>query len=152
MGPRSVRYHIRVRVAGLPGSIFCRRLVSRRYASWAGHLRAGDVSRLADRFPKTPPSAFIRHSRLQSRREIPSQALSGQHIMKMKTKSGRLTPYALACGYVERRSSGSVETELWREHEVYHVRQHDHGEHRRVMWESFRLLADARRRFDEAKS
>jgi len=73
---------------------------------------------------------------------------------KFKTKKGRLTPYALACGYIEEKNViGSEETNVTLWHEggpYYHVRAHDRAEHKRLFWESFEKLTDARRCFDRA--
>jgi hypothetical protein len=70
---------------------------------------------------------------------------------KFRTKAGRLTPYALACGYVERKSVDNVETTLWHEGgPVFHVRKHDFNVHSRIFWESFPKLSDARKCFDKA--
>jgi hypothetical protein len=61
-----------------------------------------------------------------------------------KTKSGQLTPYALACGYIEQVEENEVRTTLWKEG-CYHVRQHDFKEKGRIFWDSFTKLTDARR-------
>lgn len=67
------------------------------------------------------------------------------------TKRGRLTRYGLACGYIERKRIGQVETTLWMEHGCLHVRQHDFGASQRVFWDSFdKDLTKARRRFTNA--
>src|SRR5262245_30259096 len=63
---------------------------------------------------------------------------------------GRLTAYALACGYVESKDIGQVNVALWQEHVVFHVRAHDRGTGRRVFWESFRTMTEARRLYDRA--
>ena len=49
---------------------------------------------------------------------------------QFKTKTGRLTVYALACGYVERseRDNGN-RVSLSREGSLYHVRGFRDGEH-----------------------
>lgn len=65
------------------------------------------------------------------------------------TKAGRLTRYALECGYVEQAEHNSIQTTLWRSHGAYHVRQHEYGGRGRITWESFRSLAAARRRYDD---
>lgn len=70
----------------------------------------------------------------------------------LKTKAGRLTHYALACGYVEAHEAHGIQTMLWLEHSVYHVRRHDFNEHRRICWESFGSLTAARKYFDEVKN
>jgi hypothetical protein len=66
------------------------------------------------------------------------------------TATGRLTAYALACGYLERHEQDGVRTTLWAEHGVYHVRQHDVRTNRRMFWGSFTTITDARRRYDIA--
>lgn len=68
------------------------------------------------------------------------------------TKDGRLTPYALACGYMEEKYYGSVQVTLLYRHSVYHVRAYDHEKKVRRFWETFRTLTEARRyyRFAEA--
>jgi hypothetical protein len=83
---------------------------------------------------------------------------------KFYTKSGRLTAYAFACGYVEgdetvatpTNDRDGVTTELWKDG-AYQVRQNDwrHGAFRpdtghRVLWEGFHTLPEARARYDAA--
>ncbi len=61
------------------------------------------------------------------------------------TASGTLTPYAFACGYIERRG-GMV---LGKEHGTYHVKGSHNGQR---VWESCGKLGEARaffRRFPE---
>jgi hypothetical protein len=66
-----------------------------------------------------------------------------------RSKDGRLTAYSFACGYIERKSTEeSVDTDLWHEHACFHVRQHDFGNGKRVFWESFPTLKEARKLFD----
>lgn len=66
------------------------------------------------------------------------------------TKSGRLTPYALACGYIEQKDIDGVQVTLWNEGgPCYHVRAHNFKTHERIFWESFTRLSDARRLFDK---
>ena len=70
---------------------------------------------------------------------------------KFRTKAGRLTPYALACGYIETQDDSGISTTLWHEGGIlYHVRQHDHNNGKRVFWESFGRLTDARKCYDNA--
>ena len=70
---------------------------------------------------------------------------------KFRTKAGRLTPYALACGYIEQHEAADIRTTLWHEGGiVYHVRQHDFNKGERVFWECFERLTDARRCYDNA--
>lgn len=73
------------------------------------------------------------------------------------TKAGRLTPYALACGYQEKyethpRQAAGYGLTLWREGGVYHVRAHDYDEHKRLAWKTFETLTPARKYFDVMKS
>lgn len=71
---------------------------------------------------------------------------------EIRTARGRISAYGLACGYVESVYHGRVNVCLWAEGGCYHVRAHDHGERRRVFWESFRLLSDARKHFDHGRA
>lgn len=64
----------------------------------------------------------------------------------------RLTAYGLSCGYIERKKLGFVSITLWREHDVYHVRAHNHDTGQRVFWDSFDTLFAARRHYDNAES
>lgn len=85
---------------------------------------------------------------------LPSAHPAGNPIYpRFRTKAGRLTNYALGCGYVESVEIGSVSLSLWHEGgPCLHVRAHDHGENfGRLFWETFETLTDARRRFDRAK-
>lgn len=70
---------------------------------------------------------------------------------KFRTTRGRLTAYAMACGYVASAWAGRVNVNLWQAHGTYHVRAHDHGNRRRVFWDSFSTLGAARRRYDLAR-
>ena len=67
---------------------------------------------------------------------------------KFKTKAGRLTLYALACGYIERKETEALRLDLWHEGAAFHVRAHDFAHHNRVFWESFGTLTAARKFFD----
>ena len=66
------------------------------------------------------------------------------------TKSGELTSYALACGYVKEwhlvKESTKIQVKLWQEHNIYHVRSHNFAT-TRIKWESFHTLSEARREF-----
>ena len=74
-------------------------------------------------------------------------------MSQFRTKDGRMTAYALACGYSDtrphKRLGGFVA--LWREHDTYHVRGfYSHLVDSRCMfWESFPVgeLAAARHCF-----
>ncbi len=69
-----------------------------------------------------------------------------------RTAGGLVSVYGFACGLVESAYHGRVNVTLWREHGCYHVRAHDHENSRRLFWDSFRTLGEARRRFREAGS
>lgn len=76
-----------------------------------------------------------------------------------RNKAGRLTPYALACGYIEEfdtcpespREGQTVK--MWYESGLnpYHVRAHDFTTGKRLLWDCFATLTEARARFDRAK-
>ncbi|MCL4743804.1 MAG: hypothetical protein KJZ83_00165 [Burkholderiaceae bacterium] len=69
---------------------------------------------------------------------------------KFYTKEGWLTPYALACGYIERKEHGSVQITLDMPSPgagLYHVRAYDFAKHERRFWETFTRLTDARRHY-----
>lgn len=67
---------------------------------------------------------------------------------KLRTKTGELTPYGLACGYVQTHEVSDIRVTLWHEGgPMYHVRAHDFGEHRRIAWDSFERLTDARKAY-----
>lgn len=71
-------------------------------------------------------------------------------MSKFRNAKGRLTRYALGCGYVERKDIGSQSVTMWHEGgPAIHVRQHD-GNHGRVFWDTFTTLAAARKRYDQA--
>ena len=71
---------------------------------------------------------------------------------KFYTSAGRLTAYALSCGYVEQKDYGPVRIRLWMEHGVYHVRAYDHEAGKRRFWETFRTLGEARRHYDHGEA
>ena len=56
---------------------------------------------------------------------------------KFKTKAGRLTPYALACGYIEEKEKQGVRLQLWHEGGPYYqVSAFDHAKGKRIFWDS----------------
>ena len=61
---------------------------------------------------------------------------------RLVTSHRRLTAYALACGYVERKGEGDNRTVLDRENGRYHVKGFKNGKH---FWESFGTLTAARK-------
>jgi hypothetical protein len=62
---------------------------------------------------------------------------------------GRLTRYGLACGYVEQTWINETHVSLWMEHSTLHVRAHDHSEGKRLLWDSFSTVTEARKDFDK---
>lgn len=63
---------------------------------------------------------------------------------KFKTKAGLVTPYGLACGYVQEYWYGGERVSLWREGgPAIHVRG--------ATWESFNKLSEARKNFNQQK-
>lgn len=67
---------------------------------------------------------------------------------KYYTKAGRLTSYALACGYIEQQEYGGIRTTLWADGPTYCVRQYNFNEHKLVTWEFFNTLTAARKHYD----
>jgi len=62
------------------------------------------------------------------------------------TNEGWLNLYALGCGYVECLDVEATSVRLWLEG-VFHVRVHDHGRMKRICWESFDTVEEAREFF-----
>lgn len=70
--------------------------------------------------------------------------------MKFITKARWLTPYALACGYIETVDSDRFSLTLRHSGGVgYHVKMHDHDEGRRICWDTYETLTVARKHFLE---
>jgi hypothetical protein len=70
---------------------------------------------------------------------------------KFYNSQGRLTVYALACGYIELTEHNGQALSLWHEGGAYQVRVHDHTTGKRILWDSFYSLLEARDRYDRAK-
>ena len=67
-----------------------------------------------------------------------------------KTKTGFLTHYALACGYVQEFNFLDNRLTLWHEGgPSFHVRCHDFGNSKRVFWLTFDNLKNARIKFKQ---
>lgn len=62
----------------------------------------------------------------------------------------RLTAYELACGCVRSQYVGKINITLWSEHGVYHVRAHDHGESKRLWWDTYHTALNGNARFETA--
>jgi len=75
-----------------------------------------------------------------------SLTMSPEDLAKFYTSSGWLSEYALSCGYVERYDNGEEWLTLWKEG-CYHVRHHDFISDKRICWESFDTLNEARKFF-----
>lgn len=79
------------------------------------------------------------------------QAIKPEHSDQFHTASGRLTAYALHCGYVERRTSNIPEreivTELYHEGGCYHIRTNGPDIAPRSLWDTARTLTDAHKLF-----
>lgn len=67
-----------------------------------------------------------------------------------RTKAGRLTPWAFACGYLEQVDRDGRRITLWAEGDCYHVRAHDFDTHTRLFWRSYERLTEARADFDRS--
>ena len=65
---------------------------------------------------------------------------------KFKTKAGRLTPYAFACGYIETKEVDGVTLSLFVD-SCTHV-QGRSDEKGRFLWECFDTITQGRRFFD----
>lgn len=66
------------------------------------------------------------------------------------TSKGRLTHYALACGYIEKFYDNNQTITLWMEHNTLHVR---HFDHKKVVWyldKCYDTLTEARKAYDNA--
>lgn len=78
--------------------------------------------------------------------------MGGKSDRKFYTKAGWLTPYGLACGYIEEcEPRPGVRLQLWQEHGALHVRAHDHNNHERLFWDCPETLTEARARYSRAK-
>lgn len=77
--------------------------------------------------------------------------------MNTVLKNGNLSIYGLGCGYVQRATSintdydlgDGISCQLYREGCVYHVKTHDFSNEKRLLWQSFDSLSDARACFNE---
>lgn len=72
-----------------------------------------------------------------------------------RTAAGRLTGYALACGYIEKRQLQGYDdasVTLWLEHGALHVRAHDSANHCRLFWHCPESIGEARAFYDLAES
>lgn len=69
---------------------------------------------------------------------------------KFYTKTGKLTPYALSCGYIEiqRSADGQKIARLYAEHGIYHVSAYDHDASISLFRFTTYSLTEARKNFN----
>jgi len=65
------------------------------------------------------------------------------------TKDGKLTAYALACGYVEKDITEANVKMMFMEHNHYHVKHGQNGT--KLNWETFDKLSEARKYYNSIK-
>jgi len=68
------------------------------------------------------------------------------------TARGELTGYGLACGYIERAEARGISITLWKEHNCYHVRAHNHNTGERLYWNTFDTLTEARKDYRRGRN
>ena len=61
---------------------------------------------------------------------------------------GELTSYGLSCGYIQQTEINNVNLTLWKEHNCYHVRKHDHNTGIRLFWNVYDNLTEARKDYN----
>jgi len=61
-----------------------------------------------------------------------------------KNKDGSLTEYSFTCGYIQTQTKDNVRTQLYFEGACYHVRAFCEDTGKRLYWDSYRLLTNAR--------
>ena len=66
--------------------------------------------------------------------------------LKFKTKDGYCTAYALACGYIDCSKRNGQDVHMYHDG-VYHVRGWDSEKHKRLFWDSFDTLTEARKAY-----
>ena len=65
-------------------------------------------------------------------------------------KNGFLSAYGLLCGYIQKNITWAYETQLYKEHNIYHVRniQTSDGEKRTIIfWECYETLTEAKKQY-----
>jgi hypothetical protein len=66
-------------------------------------------------------------------------------------KKGELTRYALACGYIQRYEKNNQSIDMYCENaSCIHVRQFNRDTGKRIFWDSFTTLTEARKRYNKA--
>ena len=69
--------------------------------------------------------------------------MSADDLTKFYTRDGWLSDYSLDCGYLEHVYHNNQWLLLWKDG-CYHVRWFDFAENKRVLWETFDSLTEAR--------
>jgi hypothetical protein len=77
--------------------------------------------------------------------------------------NGKLTAYGFACGYVQFVENLTLQKELYREHNVYHVRSLYNNtpelntkfdgshSHKFIIWETYETLTEAKKIYNKIK-
>jgi hypothetical protein len=71
--------------------------------------------------------------------------------IKFKIATGEPSHYAFMCGYIAQRETPAKRVTMWHEGIVWHVRAHDFENHRRLFWDTYTSLSDARKRYRTAQ-
>ena len=72
-------------------------------------------------------------------------------VNRFRTKNGRLTWYALACGYIDVYEKNNIRTTLWHEGACYHVRSTNFNTVTRLSWDTAQTVGEAYRIFAQHK-
>ena len=70
-------------------------------------------------------------------------------MLEFYNAKGELTSYGLSCGYIQKHENLMQTITLWKEGGVYHVRRHNHMHNKRVMWDTFDTLTEARKAYNQ---
>lgn len=81
----------------------------------------------------------------------------------IKTKSGGVSAYGFACGYIEQVETDTLNKQLYSEHGMYHVRSTRNNtpelntqfdgrtSHAYIIWETYTTLSEARALYNKIK-
>ena len=68
--------------------------------------------------------------------------------VKFYNKNGDLSEYSFCCGYVQSEEKNNIRKELYKEHTVYHFKVISREDYvKRLVWDSFYSLTDARKAY-----
>jgi len=72
--------------------------------------------------------------------------------MKLYNKNKTLSPYGLACGYIEKKENEKMYKILYKEHNTYHIQSGNHNQIYNI-WQTFEPneLTKARQFFNQIK-